>query len=90
MDKWSQIAIGFPVYLGEGGARCGAVRGAVPGADALVIYVEHIGDCEVPLDAVQRVHEGKVILDVERLAVPLRHAITHAYPREDLGASSCG
>jgi hypothetical protein len=86
MDKWSHIEVGFPVYLVEGGEMCGAVRGAVPGADAFVVYVENAGDFEVPLDAVQSVHDGKVMLDAERLKVPLRYAIAHAHDHEEPGA----
>jgi len=50
------------------------------------VYVENAGDCEVPLDAVQSVHDGKVILAAERLDERLRHAIAHAHDREEPGA----
>jgi len=86
MDTRSAIEIGFQVYVVEGGEPFGAVRGAAPGANALVVYVENAGDCEVPLDAVQSVHDGKVILAAERLDERLRHAIAHAHDREEPGA----
>jgi hypothetical protein len=86
MDKLSHIEIGFQVYVVEGGETFGAVRGATPGANALVVYVENAGDFEVPLDAVQSVHDGKVILDAERLDARLRQAIARAHDREEPGA----
>jgi hypothetical protein len=86
MDKLHQIEIGFQVYVVEGGEMFGAVRGYAPEANALVIYVENAGDFEVPLSAVQRVHDGKVVLAAERLDARLREAIAHAHDREELGA----
>jgi hypothetical protein len=86
MDKLYHIEIGFQVYAVEGGEMFGAVRGYAPEANALVIYVENAGDFEVPMSAVQRVHDGKVILDVERLDARLRDAIAHAHDREEPGA----
>jgi hypothetical protein len=86
MDKLSQIDIGFQVYLVEGGEMFGAVRGAVAGTNAVVVYVENAGEFEVPLTAVQSVHDGKVILDAERLDKRLRQAIAHAHDREEPGA----
>lgn len=85
MDKLSHIEIGFQVYVVEGGEPFGAVRGAAPGANAVVVYVENAGDFAVPLDAVQSVHDGKVILDAERLDARLRQAIAHAHDREEPG-----
>jgi hypothetical protein len=41
----------------------GAVRGNPPDANALAVYVENGGDFVVPLEAVRRVHNGKVILN---------------------------
>jgi hypothetical protein len=57
----------------------------MPNANALVIYIENAGDFVVPLEAVRRVHDGKVILDVERLDARLREAIAHAHDREEPG-----
>jgi hypothetical protein len=86
MDTRSPIEIGFQVYLVEGGETFGAVRGATPGANTIVVYVENAGDFEVPLAAVRSVHDGKVILDAERLDERLRQAIAHAHDREEPGA----
>ena len=62
------------------------MRGCVPDADALVVHVENAGDSMVPLEAVRRVHDGKVILAAERLDDRLRRAIAHAHDREEPGA----
>jgi hypothetical protein len=83
MQPHSHIEIGFQVYAVEGGEEFGAVRGYLPQANALVIYIENAGDFVVPLEAVHRVHDGKVVLDVERLDARLREAIAHA--REEPG-----
>jgi hypothetical protein len=86
MSEQSPIAIGFQVYAEEGGETFGAVRGLVPQTNALVVYVENAGDFEVPAEAVRRVHDGKVIVDVGRLDARLRAAIAHAHDREEPGA----
>ena len=86
MPQPHEIAIGFQVYAMEGGEIFGAVRGAVPEAHALVIAIKHAGDFEGPCEAVQRVHDGKVLVDVGRLDARVREAITHAHAREEPGA----
>jgi hypothetical protein len=86
MAEHGPIEIGFQVYAEEGGETFGAVRGVVPQTNALIIYIENAGDFEVPAEAVRRVHDGKVIVDVGRLDARLRAAIAHAYDREEPGA----
>jgi hypothetical protein len=86
MLQHSHIEIGFQVYAVEGGEEFGAVRGYLPNANALVVYIENAGDFVVPLEAVHRVHDGKVIVDVARLDTRLREAIAHAHDREEPGA----
>jgi hypothetical protein len=86
MLEHSHIEIGFQVYAVEGGEEFGAVRGYMPNANAIVIYIENAGDFLVPLEAVQRVHDGKVIVDVGRLDSVVRRAIAHAHDREEPGA----
>jgi hypothetical protein len=86
MSQHSHIEIGFQVYAVEGGEEFGAVRGYLPNANALVVYIENAGDFVVPLEAIHRVHDGKVIVDVGRLDARLRKAIAHAHDREEPGA----
>jgi hypothetical protein len=85
MSQHSHIEIGFQVYAVEGGEEFGAVRGYEPHANGLVIYIENAGDFVVPLAAVQRVHDGKVLVDIGQLDARLREAIAHAHDREEPG-----
>lgn len=75
------VRIGDQVYVKEGGVMFGAVRGVH--RHGLQIYVENAGDFEVPADAVKAVHDGKVLLALEKLGTPLRTAIAHAHQVED-------
>jgi hypothetical protein len=86
MPEGNDIEIGFQVYAVEGGEEFGAVRGYMPQTNALVVYIENAGDFVIPLEAIQRVHDGKVIVDVERLDARVRAAIAHAHDREEPGA----
>ena len=86
MPEQDPIEIGFQVYTEEGTETFGAVRGLVPQTDALVVYIENAGDFEVPATAVRRVHDGKVVVDMEQLDARLRAAIAHAHDREEPGA----
>jgi hypothetical protein len=40
----------------------------------------------IPLEAVDRVHDGKVMVDVGRLDAHQHEAIAHAHDREEPGA----
>ena len=86
MPQHDPIEVGFQVYATEGGEVFGAVRSYTPHTNTLVIYIENAGDFEVPLEAVQRVHDGKIIVDVGRLDPRIHEAITHAHDREEPGA----
>jgi hypothetical protein len=85
MAEQRPIEIGFQVYAEEGGETFGAVRDLVPQSNAVVIYIENAGDFKVPAEAVRRVHDGKIIVDVGRLDARLRAAIAHAHDREEPG-----
>jgi hypothetical protein len=73
--------VGYQVFLAEGGEKFGAVR--MVGPKELVVYVENAGDFVVDVNAVKRVHDGKVIVDEARIDDRLRNAISHAHDRED-------
>jgi len=82
-----KIEVGFQAFTADGGEDFGAVRQVTPhGRPEIVIYVENAGDFTVPLDAVQAVHAGKVILNCARLDRRLRVAIGHAHDAEEPGA----
>lgn len=75
------VRIGDQVYVKEGGVMFGAVRAVH--RHGLQIYVENSGDFEVPADAVKSVHDGKVLLTIDKLGASLRTAIAHAHQSED-------
>jgi hypothetical protein len=81
MAKLNGIEVGYQVFLTEGGEEFGAIRSV--GQHELVVYVENAGDFKVTAEAVKRVHDGKVILDVTRVDPALREAIAHAHDREE-------
>jgi hypothetical protein len=86
MPPDNHIEIGFQVYTVEGGEAFGAVRGYMPQSNALVVYIENAGDFVIPLEAIRAVHDGKVVVDPERLDARVRTAIAHAHDREEPGA----
>jgi hypothetical protein len=75
-----RIEIGFQTFVSDGGEEFGAVRQVTP--RELVVYVENAGDFRVPIDAVQSVHYGKVVLSCDKLDPKLREAIGHAHDAE--------
>lgn len=77
----SRVQVGDQVYLKEGGTMFGAVRAVR--AHGLQIYVENSGDFDVKAEAVAAVHDGKVLLNLEKLGPALRTAISHAHMAED-------
>jgi hypothetical protein len=82
-----KIEVGYQAFVSDGGEEFGAVREVEPhGRAELLIYVENAGDFTVPLDAVEAVHSGKVILNCARLDRRLRQAINHAHDAEESGA----
>jgi hypothetical protein len=82
--KLPLIEVGFQVYARDGGDEFGAVRAVAPGGrPEIVVYVENAGEFVIPLDAVDAVHSGKVIVHVDKLEDRARRAIAHAHDAED-------
>jgi hypothetical protein len=79
MDE--KIQQGFMAFLAEGKEGIGAVRAVA--SDHIVIYVENGGEFQVPLTAVRKVHDDKVILDPDKLDKALLGALGHTHDRED-------
>ena len=75
------IETGFMAFIAEGREGIGAVREVLPAA--IVIYVENAGEFTVPMAAVRRVHDQKVMLDPRRLDKALLTAVGHAHESED-------
>lgn len=76
-----KIEQGFMAFVAEGKEGIGAVRGVSP--ESLVIYVENAGEFIVPMTAVRKVHDQKVILNPRLLDGALLNAIGHAHDSED-------
>ncbi|MGH6890382.1 MAG: hypothetical protein ACREHF_14510 [Rhizomicrobium sp.] len=83
-----RIVEDFEVFVHDGDIAVGAVRAVSPdGKPQIVVYVENAGDFYVPLSAVCDVHDGKVVLDREKLEPKLREAIGRAHSAEDTNIS---
>lgn len=77
----SPIETGYMVFLKEGSEGIGAVRAVH--ADSFLLYVENAGEFSVPLTAVRRVHDGKVLINAGMLEARLVAAVRHAHDAED-------
>jgi len=74
------VQIGDQLFLEEGGEEVGAVRKVAP--DHLVVYIEAAGDFTVPGPWVRAVHDGKVVLDPEKVDETFLEAARGAHERE--------
>jgi hypothetical protein len=75
------IELGYMAFVAEGSEGIGAVRGVSP--DHVVIYVENAGEFIVPMAAVRKVHDQKVMLNPRLLDKALLSAIGHVHDSED-------
>jgi hypothetical protein len=75
------VQIGDQLFLEEGGDEIGAVRAVAP--DHLVVYIEAAGDFDVPGPWVRAAHDGKVVLDPQKIDNPaVLRAAMHAHDDE--------
>jgi hypothetical protein len=75
---YAAIRLGDQVYTGEGADPVGAVRELRSGPHpALVVYIENAGDVAIPVTAIRSVHDGKVVLDPDKLEDRVRRALGH-------------
>jgi hypothetical protein len=82
--KLPPINIGDQVFLRDGDDEFGAVRDVTPdGRPELIVYVENAGSFTVPLNAISAVHDGKVVVELEKLPTDVQVAIRHAHEREE-------
>jgi hypothetical protein len=85
MKKLPLIEIGYQAFVEGGDEEFGAVRDVVPdGRPELIIYVENSGEFAVPLDAVTKVHDQKVVFDPAKLEPKVTEAIRKAHDAESL------
>lgn len=76
------IEPGFMVFVADGELGVGAVREVHADRRELVVNIENGGDFTLPAAAIRDVHEGKVVLDVDRLPQAVRHALEHPHDAE--------
>jgi hypothetical protein len=76
-----RIEKGFMAFIAEGREGIGAVRGVTQ--DSLVIFVENAGEFIVPMTAVRKVHDQKVMLNPSLLDKALLDAVGHVHDSED-------
>ncbi|HLH11563.1 MAG TPA: hypothetical protein VKV77_06770 [Methylovirgula sp.] len=79
-----KVQEGFEVFAHDGETAFGAVRQVAPhGRPEFIVYVENAGDYAISLEAVLDVHDGKVVVDCNKLDPRLKQIIGHAHDAED-------
>lgn len=77
------INVGDQVFVREGGEEFGAVRDVAPdGRPEIIAYIENSGSFTIPLSAITAVHDGKVIVDLDKLSIDAQVAVRHAHDGE--------
>ncbi len=76
----SDIENDAQVFAKEGQVAIGAVRRVMPGT--IDVYIENHGQVQITLDQISAIHDGKVVLMIDKLSDDLRAAIEHAHDRE--------
>jgi len=80
---YAAIRLGDQVFTSEGTDPVGAVRELRSGLHpALVVNIENAGDVAVPVTAIRAVHDGKVVLDPDKLEDRVRLALGHTRDNE--------
>lgn len=75
-----QVEVGHMVFVAEGQMGVGGVREVR--ADEFVVNIQNAGDFVLPFSAVRGVHDGKVVLDLQRLEPDVVEALRHVHDAE--------
>ncbi len=78
--KLSDIENDAQVFAKEGQVAIGAVRRVMPGA--IEVHIENYGQVKLTQNQISAIHDGKVVLAINKLSDDLRAAIDHAHDRE--------
>jgi hypothetical protein len=76
-----RLEVGDMVFIAEGQEGIGAVRALHK--DKFVLFVENVGEFDIPGTAIIGVHDRKVIINPARLPRRLLEALGHAHDSED-------
>jgi hypothetical protein len=68
------------VFVADGEMGVGGVR-EVRGSE-MVVNIQNAGDFVLPMSAVRDVHDGKVVLDLQKLDAPVLEALRHVHDAE--------
>jgi hypothetical protein len=79
------IDIGYQAFVSDDPEEFGAIRYVSPERHEVTVYVENAGEFVVSSDAIEAVHDQKVIFDCAKLDRKLRTAIGHAHEAEQAG-----
>src|SRR5262249_46378388 len=84
MAKLPLIEVGYEVFLGDGAGAFGAVRVVAPGGrPRLLVNGEGDGDVHIPLSAVEKVVQKRVVVRWDALEPDVQGAIKHSADQED-------
>jgi len=75
-----KVEVGDQVFVGKSVEEVGAVRTVA--RDHLIIYIENAGEFRIEGPEVISAHDGKLVLDPEKLEPKLAEAIADAHARE--------
>lgn len=75
-----EIQAGQMVFVADGQMGVGAVRETR--ADEVVVNIQNAGDIVLPRSAIRDVHEGKVLLALDRLPPDVLEALRHVHDAE--------
>ncbi|MFZ5656654.1 MAG: hypothetical protein ACOY37_06290 [Pseudomonadota bacterium] len=75
-----QVQPGHMVFVADGEMGVGGVR-EVRGSE-MVVNIQNAGDFVLPMSAVRDVHDGKVVLDLQKLDAPVLEALRHVHDAE--------
>jgi hypothetical protein len=74
------VAVGDQVFVGTSVEEVGAVQHVT--RDHVMIYIENAGPFRIDGPEVIATHDGKLVLDPNKLAPALTHAIANAHAGE--------
>ena len=75
-----QVEVGHMVFVSDGEMGVGGVREVRE--SEVVVNIQNAGDFVLPMAAIRDVHDGKVVLDLQRLEPQVIEALRHVHDAE--------